>query len=62
MIKEVNDHVSREHWIVVSVKDMIRNGYKEKPIMGVWSMKRKTNPLGVGLHSLRVFTGTGAGT
>ena len=29
MIKEVNDHVSREHWIIVSVKDMIRNGYKK---------------------------------
>ena len=26
---------------------MIRNGYKEKPIMGVWSMKHKTNPLGM---------------
>ena len=33
--------------MTVSVKDMIRNEYKEKPIMGVWSMKRKTNPLGM---------------
>ena len=41
MIKEVEDHVRREHWIIVSVHDMIRSGYKEKPIMGVWSMKRK---------------------
>ena len=47
MIKEVNDHLHQKHWIIVSVQDMIRNGYKEKPIMGVWSMKRKTNPLGV---------------
>ena len=26
---------------------MLANGYKEKPIMGVWSMKRKRNPLGM---------------
>ena len=48
MIKEVNDQLTRKHWIIVSVHDMIKNGYKEKPIMGVWSMKRnKMNPLGL---------------
>ena len=47
MIKEVKDHVHREHWIIVSIHNMIKSGYKEKPIMGFWSVKRKTNPLGM---------------
>ena len=46
MTKEVNDHVSREHWRITTVKEMIQSGYKTKPIMAVWSMKRKCNPLG----------------
>ena len=47
MVKEVDDHVRREHWRIVSIGDMLASGYKEKPIMGVWSMKRKRNPLGM---------------
>ena len=47
MVKEVDDHVRREHWRIVSIGEMLlASGYKEKPIMGVWSMKRKHNPLG----------------
>ena len=46
MTKEVNDHTRRKHWKVVSISDMINSGYKEKPIMAIWSMKRKRNPLG----------------
>ena len=47
MVKEVEDHVHREHWRIVSIGDMLASGYKEKPIMGVWSMKRKCNPIGM---------------
>ena len=47
MVKEVDDHVRREHWRIVSIGDMLASGYKEKPIMGVWSMKRKHNPIGM---------------
>ena len=46
MSKEVKDHEDRDHWFVVTVHQMIRSGYKTKPIMAVWSMKRKRNPLG----------------
>ena len=47
MVKEVNDHVRREHWKIMTISEMIASGCKGKPIMGVWSMKRKRNPLGV---------------
>ena len=46
MEKEVNDHVSRKHWKLVSNETMRDSGYSGKPIMAVWSMKRKRNPLG----------------
>ena len=47
MVKEVEDHVRREHWKIMTISEMIASGCKGKPIMGVWSMKRKRNPLGV---------------
>ena len=47
MVKEVEDHVRREHWKIMTVSEMISSGHKGKPIMGVWSMKRKRNPLDV---------------
>ena len=47
MAKEVEDHVRREHWKIMTVSEMIASGHKGEPIMGVWSMKRKRNPLGV---------------
>ena len=47
MVKEVEDHVRREHWKIMTISEMIASGHKGKPIMGVWSMKRKRNPLGV---------------
>ena len=40
MEKEVSDQVTRRHW------RLRQNGYFERPIMAVWSMKRKRNPLG----------------
>ncbi len=41
MIKEVNDHVQRKHWRLVA-----KSQAPSKPIMAVWSMKRKRNPIG----------------
>ena len=46
MVKEIDDHVTRKHWRLVTDDQMRRAGYTGKPIMGVWSMKRKRNPLG----------------
>ena len=46
MEKEVEDHVKRGHWKLVTTAEMFAAGYKTKPIMLVWSMKRKRNPLG----------------
>ena len=46
MIKEIQDHVQRKHWRLLSDKHMRKSGHKGKPIMGVWSMKRKRNPVG----------------
>ena len=37
MVKEVEDHVRREHWKIMTISEMIASGYKGKPIMGVWS-------------------------
>ena len=46
MEKEVDDHVQRKHWRLVTNKEMRASGFRGKPIMAVWSMKRKRNPLG----------------
>ena len=46
MIKEIQDHMQRKHWRLVSDEQMRKSGHKGKPIMGVWSMKRKRNPVG----------------
>ena len=46
MEKEVNDHVTRKHWKSVTNEEMKRAGHTAKPIMAVWSMKCKRNPLG----------------
>ena len=46
MIKEIQDHVQRKHWRLVSDKQMRKSGHKGKPIIGVWSMKCKSNPVG----------------
>ena len=46
MIKEIDDHVQRKHWKLVTDKQMRATGHTGKPIMGVWSMKRKRNPVG----------------
>ena len=46
MEKEVQDHVKRNHWKITTIADMHKSGYQGKPIMAVWSMKRKRNPLG----------------
>ena len=48
MIREVEDpYVCREHWRIVSIGNMLASGYKEKPIMGMWSMQRKCNLIGM---------------
>ena len=47
MTNEVEDHARREHWKIMTVSEMTSSGCKGKPIMGVWSMKWKRNPLGV---------------
>ena len=38
----LDDHMRREHWIIESVRDMIRSGYKENLswAYGTWSVKR----------------------
>jgi len=46
MVKEVEDHTQRGHWRVTNREEMKRKGYKHKPIMAVWSFKRKRNPFG----------------
>ena len=43
MHKELNEHISRCHWKVVSLKDV--PSHKRRLPM-VWSMKRKRNPIG----------------
>jgi hypothetical protein len=47
MEKEVRDHEQRGHWHIVSKADMRKCGYSHHPIMAVWSMKRKRDPLGI---------------
>ena len=46
MIKEIDDHVQCKHWKLVTDKQMHATGHTGKPIMGVWSMKCKRNPVG----------------
>ena len=46
MEKEVNDHVTRKHWKLVTNEEMKRAGHTAEPIMAAWSTKRKRNPLG----------------
>jgi len=46
MIKEINDHTSRGHWRITTKDEMREKGYQHKPIMAIWSFKRKRNPFG----------------
>ena len=46
MIKEIDDHTKRGHWRLTSVEEMRRRNYKFKPIMAIWSFKRKRSPTG----------------
>ena len=46
MIKEINDHTSRGHWRITTKEEMRERGYAHKPIMAIWSFKRKRNPFG----------------
>ena len=46
MVKEVEDHVQRKHWRLVHNYELFNRDQQIKPIMAVWSMKRKRNPLG----------------
>ena len=46
MIKEIEDHVQCKHWKLVTDKQMHATGHTGRPIMGVWLMKRKRNPVG----------------
>ena len=46
MIKEIDDHVQQKYWHSVTDKQMWASGHTGKPIMGVWSMKCKRNPVG----------------
>ena len=46
MIKEIEDHTRRGHWRLTTRQEMRKKGYKHKPIMAVWSFKRKRNPMG----------------
>eukprot|EP00980_Cylindrotheca_fusiformis_P002180 scaffold499_cov120-Cylindrotheca_fusiformis.AAC.3 len=46
MVKEIDDHTNRGHWRITTRNEMRQHGYHHKPIMGVWSFKRKCNPFG----------------
>jgi hypothetical protein len=46
MIQEIHDHTSRGHWRVTTKDEMRKRGYKHRPIMAIWSFKRKRNPFG----------------
>ena len=46
MIKEIEDHTSRGHWRITTRAEMRARGYMHRPIMGIWSFKRKRNPFG----------------
>lgn len=46
MIKEIADHTKRGHWRITTRDEMRAKGYYHRPIMAVWSFKRKRNPVG----------------
>src|SRR6056300_496482 len=46
MIKEISDHTNRGHWRITTKREMFEKGYKHRPIMAVWSFKRKRDPFG----------------
>ena len=46
MIKEIDDHTQRGHWRITTRQEMKDRNYKHKPIMAIWSFKRKRNPMG----------------
>ena len=46
MVKEINDHTQRGHWRITTREEMRQKGYNHRPIMAVWSFKRKRNPMG----------------
>lgn len=46
MIKEIEDHTKRGHWRITSKEEMRQKGYSHRPIMAVWSFKRKRDPFG----------------
>lgn len=46
MVKEIHDHTSRGHWRITTRDEMRERGYAHKPIMAIWSFKRKRNPFG----------------
>ena len=46
MIKEIKDHVQCKHWKLVTNEQMRATGHTGRPIMGVWLMKHKRNPVG----------------
>ena len=41
MVKKVQDHEREDHWELVPAKRI-----QSKPVMAVWSFKRKRNPMG----------------
>ena len=43
MEKELEEHITRKHWEVIHVSELPRG---HKPILMVWSMKRKRDPSG----------------
>ena len=46
MEKKVRDHKGREHWKLVTKKQIQKDRCHKNPVMAVWSMKWKRNPLG----------------
>ena len=46
MIKEIDDHTTRGHWRITNKTEMREKNYNYKPIMAIWSFKRKRNPMG----------------
>ena len=46
MVKEISDHTNRGHWRITTRDEMRKRGYHHRPIMAVWSFKRKRNPMG----------------
>src|SRR5210317_1869631 len=46
MVKEITDHTKQGHWQVTTRAEMRRRNYHHRPIMSVWSFKRKRNPMG----------------